>query len=74
MLTPRQDETIRPAIERGCFDFPKKVGIRELSRTLRASQSTVSEVLRRAEKRIISDYTKVTGFHSIRGRFELFEE
>lgn len=74
MLTPRQEETIRTAMERGYFDFPKKVHMRELSRILRASQSTVSEVLRRAEKRIISDYSKVTGFRSTSARFEPFEE
>ena len=55
-LTPRQEEMIRFALKKGYFDCPKKTNIREIAQTFGISISTVSEILRRGIKKVVSDY------------------
>jgi|TARA_B100002003_G_scaffold250782_1_gene291513 predicted DNA binding protein len=57
-LTGRQEEIIRIALDKGYFDCPKKTSIRELSRMFGISKSTLSEVLRLGQKKIIKSYFK----------------
>lgn len=52
-LTSRQEEIIRVAYEKGYFDYPKKISLRELARQFGISISTLSEVLRTGQKKII---------------------
>ena len=56
VLTDRQEEIIRVAFESGYFDFPRKVGSLKLSRQLGVSVSTLSEVMRAAQRRIFAEY------------------
>ena len=55
-LTARQEQIARIALEQGYFEFPKKIGIEELARRLGISAGTLSEILRRAEKNILTRY------------------
>ncbi len=60
-LTPRQEKIIKTALERGYYDFPKRIGIRELARIFDISTASVSETLRRGQKKIIEHYFKGAG-------------
>ena len=55
-LTARQEQIAKIALEFGYFEFPKKIGIEDLSRRLGISAGNLSEILRRAEKNILSKY------------------
>ena len=55
-LTTRQENIIKTALERGYYDFPKRIGIRELARRFNISTASVSETLRRGQKKIIEEY------------------
>lgn len=54
--TKRQRELVKIALDRGFFDYPKKVSIKELSVEFGMAQSTLQEILRRAQKNILQDY------------------
>lgn len=56
MLTDRQEEIIRAAYERGYYDYPKKITLRELADLFNVSPSTINEILQRGEKRIMRRY------------------
>lgn len=56
LLTPRQDEMLRIAYEKGYFDFPKKTTLIELCNNFNISPSTLHEILQRGEKKIIFHY------------------
>jgi len=55
-LTARQEYIAKIALELGYFEFPKKIKLEELSKRLGISPGTLSEILRRAEKNILSKY------------------
>ena len=57
-LTPRQEKIIKTALDRGYYDFPKRIGIRELARMFEISTASVSETLRRGQKKIIEQHFK----------------
>ncbi|MEA3559898.1 MAG: helix-turn-helix domain-containing protein [Candidatus Thermoplasmatota archaeon] len=57
-LTSRQEKIIKTALDRGYYDFPKRIGIRELARIFEISTASVSETLRRGQKKIIEHYFK----------------
>jgi hypothetical protein len=54
-LTARQMEVVKVAMEMGYFEFPRKIGLTELSHFLGVKPSTLSEVLRSAERRIVQN-------------------
>lgn len=56
VLTMEQDRSIRLAAENGYFRFPRQTSLRQLSKVLGIAPSTLDEILRRAEGKIISDY------------------
>lgn len=58
ILTPKEEEIVRKAIARGYFDTPKKVGVRELAKDFGISISTLSEILRKGQKKILLFYFK----------------
>nr|MCL7344306.1 helix-turn-helix domain-containing protein [Candidatus Aramenus sulfurataquae] len=49
------------AFEAGFFDYPRKIKIQELAEKLNMSVSNLSEILRRAEKNVISNYLRGKG-------------
>ncbi len=57
-LTSKQERVLKSALEMGYYDFPKRISTEELSKALELAPSTISEILRRAERRIISGYFK----------------
>jgi predicted DNA binding protein len=55
-LTDRQREVVQLAYSRGYFDVPKQISLKELSDEVGVSPSSVDEILKRAEKKILSHY------------------
>ncbi|MGI0079028.1 MAG: helix-turn-helix domain-containing protein [Nitrososphaerales archaeon] len=55
-LTSRQEQIAKMALDLGYFEFPKKIRLEELSNRLGISAGTLSEILRRAEKNILTRY------------------
>jgi predicted DNA binding protein len=65
LLTFEQEEVVRTAEERGYFEFPRRSSLKDLSDVLHASPSTLDEVLRRAESKIVANHvTKPSGTHN----------
>jgi predicted DNA binding protein len=56
MLTSRQEEIVRAAFEKGYYDHPKKITMKELARIFSISPSTLSEILQRGEKKVMGWY------------------
>lgn len=52
-LKPKQEQLLLAALELGYYEVPKKVGTRELADLFGVSPRAVSEVLRRAHKRLV---------------------
>lgn len=63
-ITARQEEILQIALERGYFDFPKGISLRKLASQLGISPATLSEILRRGQKKILTDH--------FRGRISAF--
>jgi predicted DNA binding protein len=57
-LTARQEEIIRIALDKGYFDYPKRTSLRSLAKLFGVSISTLSEVLRAGQKKIMQEYFK----------------
>ncbi|HEY4672753.1 MAG TPA: helix-turn-helix domain-containing protein [Nitrososphaerales archaeon] len=55
-LTERQEEILQIALEKGYFDYPKKMDIAELAKLLGISKPTLSEILRRGQKKILAEH------------------
>jgi len=56
LLTSRQEQILSIASEKGYFDFPKKVGLKELADQTGIKTSTLGEILRRGQKKILGEY------------------
>ena len=56
LLTARQEQILVIAFERGYFDFPKKLGLTELASLTGVKTSTLAEILRRGQKKILGEY------------------
>jgi predicted DNA binding protein len=54
-LTPRQQETLRTAVEVGYYDEPRRVTYRDIADRLQISAGTVGEHLRKIEAKILTD-------------------
>ena len=57
-LTERQDKITHVAFERGYFDYPKRISLRDLAKMFDVSPSTLSEILRKGQRKIVLDYFK----------------
>ncbi len=57
-LTARQENILQIALERGYFEFPKKITLRQLAKILDISPATSTEILRRGQKRILQEHFK----------------
>jgi len=55
-ITSRQEQLMRIAFDLGYFEFPKRINLEQLSERLLVSTGTLSEILRRGEKNILSRY------------------
>jgi predicted DNA binding protein len=56
LVTARQEQILTIAFEKGYFDFPKKVGLSELAGLTGIRSSTLGEILRRGQKKILGEY------------------
>jgi len=56
LLTARQEQILTIAFERGYFEFPKKLGLSELASQTGVKTSTLAEILRRGQKKILREY------------------
>jgi predicted DNA binding protein len=57
-LTEHQRSLVETALEEGFFDYPRRITLRELAKKTGVSASSASEVLRRAEKKILAGYQR----------------
>ena len=55
-ITFREEEVLRFAFEKGYFDFPKKIKLEEVAEHFGIAPSTLSEILRRALKKVLEKY------------------
>jgi len=55
-VTFREEEILRIALEKGFFDFPRKIRLEELAKELGMAPSTLSEIMRRGQKKILRKY------------------
>ena len=53
-LTKRQKEIILTAVAQGYFEFPRRISLTGLGELLGIRPSTVSEILRSAERRLVA--------------------
>jgi predicted DNA binding protein len=60
-LSAHQRSVIEYALSSGFYEYPRRMGLQKLSRSLGVSPSTLSERLRRAERKIISSYLRAVG-------------
>jgi predicted DNA binding protein len=56
LLTARQEQIISIAFARGYFDFPKKIGLKELASQTGIRTSTLAEIIRRGQKKVVGEY------------------
>jgi len=56
LLTTRQEQILSIAFERGYFDFPKKRGLKELAAETGIRASTLDEILRRGQRKVLGEY------------------
>ncbi len=56
MLTDNQEKIVKMAYQRGYYDFPKRIGVKDLAKMFNISPATLSEILRRGQKKIIESY------------------
>ncbi len=63
MLTERQEEVMSLAYKLGYFEFPKRINLTELAQKLGVAKSTLSEVLRTGEAKVLHAY-----FHGLMRR------
>ncbi len=56
ILTEKQERIFWLALKGGFFDYPRKIGVRELSAKLGICPSTLSEIVRRGTRRLLEHY------------------
>ena len=65
-LTARQETILQIALEKGYFEFPKKMTLRQLAKVLDVSPATLTEILRRGQKRVLQEHFR--GHPSVLGK------
>jgi AraC-like DNA-binding protein len=60
-LTTGQDAALRAAVERGYYEIPRPINLRQLAAQLGISSAALSERLRRAEGRVLTRYVNQGG-------------
>ena len=56
VLTFREEEVLRFAFEKGYFDFPRRIRLEEIAAHFGIAASTISEIIRRGQKKILEKY------------------
>ena len=55
-LTPKQEEIMQYAVKNGYYEIPKRITIDDICKEFGCSKSTLSVIMRTAEKKIIENY------------------
>lgn len=55
-ITPRQEEALAVALAMGYYEYPRKLNLTRLAEKLSIAPTTLSEILRRAERKLITSY------------------
>lgn len=55
-LTPKEEIVLSNALEGGYYDFPKRIGVRDLAKKLDVSTAYISYTLRSGQKKAIQKY------------------
>jgi hypothetical protein len=55
-LTARQENILQIALEKGYFEFPKRITLRQLANAVDISPATLSEILRRGQKGVLEEH------------------
>jgi predicted DNA binding protein len=58
VITKRQEEIMRFALENGFYEYPRRTTIRKLAQKLDISPSTLNEILQRGERNIVESFFK----------------
>jgi predicted DNA binding protein len=58
-LTARQEEVLGKALVKGYFEFPRRISLTNLSELVGVRPSTLSEILRSAERRVLESTVRV---------------
>ena len=58
LLTDRQRRIVAAAVERGYYDTPRTCSLTELAASLDIAKSTASEILHRAEEKIVKQFVE----------------
>lgn len=58
VLTEKQERIFWLALKGGFFDYPRQIGMAELSKKLGIAPSTLSEIMRRGTRRLLEHYFK----------------
>ena len=60
ILTPKQEEILKPSLKLGYYEFPKRINLNTLARRLEISPSTLCVHLQKIESRILnSNYSEL---------------
>ena len=57
-LTEKEERVLKIAYDMGYFEVPKKTGVRKIAKDLGKSPSTINEIIRRAEKKIMKRWNE----------------
>ncbi len=60
-LTGYQEDVLMIAYERGYFDSPRKTDLKELAKLFGVSIATMSEILRKAQRKVMAEHFKEKG-------------
>ncbi len=58
-LTERQEQVLGKALEQGYFEFPRRISLTGLSELVGVRPSTLSEILRGAERRVLESSVRI---------------
>jgi len=58
-LTERQEQVLGTALAQGYFEFPRRISLTGLSELVGVRPSTLSEILRGAERRVLESTVRV---------------
>jgi len=56
VVTRRQEEILKFAMEQGYYDYPRRITIRDLAKMIDISPSTLGEILQRGERNIVEAF------------------
>ncbi|MBI2185388.1 MAG: helix-turn-helix domain-containing protein [Thaumarchaeota archaeon] len=58
IITARQEQVLAVAVQAGYYDFPRRISQTELASRMGMATATVSEILRRGERKIVGEYLR----------------